>query len=229
MDQKPVASLLAHIAHSIVTPALKKRFFRPAYVQFPTYLLIYQQAFEIGVVLGHAYREKITTFAKLLCAPRKETGFVELLQELANNRLVGVKTRKLLSTWGWHGKMTGLEVLEEHLERRNQRSLFLASPSKCLPKRHGTMSAVALHTGVGFGSRFPEQTEKLWKNEHEYSLSPERLDAAKARGVIGAVEVMEKDVTLAEKQWELVAKVEAFVSDHHPELLPALRLRLNLD
>jgi len=80
-------------------------------------------------------------------------------------------------------------------------------------------------TGVGFGSRFLEQTEKLWKNEREYSLSPERLDAAKARGVIGAAEVMEKDVILAEKQWELVAKVEAFVSDHHPELLPALRLR----
>jgi hypothetical protein len=84
---------------------------------------------------------------------------------------------------------------------------------------------VALHTGVGFGSRFPELTEKLWKNEHEYSLSPDQFDAAKARGVIGAAEVMEKDVTLAEKQRALVANVEAFVSDHHPEFLSALRAR----
>jgi hypothetical protein len=141
MDRKPVAPFLAHIAHSIVTPALKKRFFRPPYVQFPAYLLIYQQAFEVGVVLGHASREKITTFAKLLCAPGKEAGFVELLQELANDRLVGREDARTLSIWGWHGKTTGLEVLGGNLERRDQRSLSLASPSKCLRKRHGIMLA----------------------------------------------------------------------------------------
>ena len=32
--------------------------------------------------------------------------------------------------------------------------------------------AVALHTGSGFGSRFAEQTAELWKNGHEYCLSP---------------------------------------------------------
>lgn len=76
MDKPPVAPLLAHIAHSIVVPALKKRFFRPSYLQFHTYLLVYQEAFEIGAVLGYAYRERIRIFARLLCAPGKGSGLL---------------------------------------------------------------------------------------------------------------------------------------------------------
>ncbi len=83
---------------------------------------------------------------------------------------------------------------------------------------------VALHTGIGFGSRFPDQIEILWKNEHEYSLSAEQWHAAKAKGVIRADEVMERDVTLAERQGKLVAMVEAFASEHQPEFLSALRV-----
>ena len=224
MDRTSVAPLLAHIAHSIIAPALKKRIFRPPYLPFLAYLLVYQEAFEIGVVLGYAYRERIVVFAKLLCAPGKEVEFVELMQELAGKRLTAEPNAKTFLDLGM--------AYERDRARRNWRESGITEsqagtfersfkvPSKVAWDNVG----VAVHTGIGFGSRFPEQTEKLWKNEHEYPLSTEQWNAAKARGVIRADEIMEKDVTLAGKQQELIARVEAFVSFHRPEFLSELRI-----
>lgn len=223
MDRTSVAPLLAHIAHSIVEPALKKRLFGPPYLQFHTYLLVYQEAFEIGVVLGYAYRERMRIFARLLCAPGKEVGFVDLIQELAVKRRTDVPEVRTFFDLAM--------VHERDRARRNWAESGIAGPQAETFEKSFEVPAkvawdnvgVALHTGIGFGSRFPDLTEILWKNEHEYSLSPEQWHAAKAKGLIGTDEVTERDVTLAERQGILVAMVEAFASDHHPEFLSALR------
>ena len=98
---------------------------------------------------------------------------------------------------------------------------------------------VALSTGIGFGSAFPEQTEKLWKAGHEYVLDRDRwarvrndprylmeetfgpLTAEQAKGFQGDKPL--KSVTLAKRQEQLLSQVELFVSKMRPELLSLFR------
>jgi len=223
MDRTQVAPLLAHIAHSIIAPRLKRRLFGPPYLPLVTYLLVYQEAFEIGVVLGYAYRDRMLVFARLLCSSGSESGFVGSMQDLASKRITGRPNARTFIDLGM--------AYEDERIRCNWRASGVKESEIAAFGRSFEMPAgvawdnigVALHAGIGFGSRFSDQAEKLWKSEHEYPLTMEQWNAAKARGVIRPDEVMQKDVTLAEKQAELVARVEAFASDHHPELLAQLR------
>lgn len=229
MSETTVAPLLAHIAHSIVAPALKKRLFRPPYLQFQTYLLAYQEAFEVGAVLGYAYRKKIRIFAKVLCTSGSEAGFVEFIQELAAKRQANAPSattffdlamRYELDRARHNWKNSG--IVEAQLGELESSFRMPAQTA------WGNIGA-ALHTGIGFGSRFPNQTEMLWRNEHEYSLVQSSGTPRERGEVIREDEVIEKDVTLAEREGKLVAMVEAFALSHHPELLSALKAAVEPD
>ncbi len=165
-------------------------------------------------------------FAKLLCTSGTEVGFVELIQELAGKRLADVPQAKTFIDLAMAYELDRARHNWREPRINGLQADILGRSFKVPAKLAWDNVGIALHTGIGFGSRYPEQTERLWKNEHEYSLSDEQWHAAKTRGVIRADEVMEKDMTLAEKQVELVARVEAFVSNYHPEFLSALRASL---
>lgn len=143
MDETQVAPLLAHIAHSIMAPAMKKRLFRPPYFQFPSYLLVYQEAFEIGVVLGYAYKERIVILAKLLCAPGKELGFVELVQELGDKRLASHANPKTFIDLGMAAEDKRIRGKWRESGVTEYRSPLLENLSKCPQTLHGTI--LALH------------------------------------------------------------------------------------
>ena len=87
-------SLIDEIAHSIIAPAAKRRFFSAPYLPFRRYLGCYEEAFEIGVVLGYAFRDRLTTFAKLFSEPGRELELITFMQELAQQRLAEVGEAK---------------------------------------------------------------------------------------------------------------------------------------
>ncbi len=235
-------SLIWEVAYSISVRAAKKRFFFFApHVPFQRYLGCYQEAFEVGVVLGYAFRNRLATFAKLFSEPGREQELIAFMQELAQRRLTEVgdaenffslsmaaEEGRIRADWRESGITEG-QI--EHLRRHFKMPLKTASSNL----------HVAVSIGIGFGSAFPEQTEKLWKAGHEYLLDPDRW--ARVRhdprylmeetfGPLTAeqVEGFQRDeppesVTLAKRQEQLLSQVELFVSRARPELLPQFMMR----
>jgi len=223
MGQTQVAPLLAHIARSIIAPRLKRRLFRPSYLPVLTYLVAYQEAFEVGVVLGYAYRSKMLDFARLLCSSGSESEFVGFIQQLASERLAAQPYAKTLVDLGM--------AYEDRRIRRNWQESGVKETEIAVLGKSFKMPAesvwsnigIALSTGIGFGSCFPGQTEQLWKNEHEYPISEERWRTAKAAGLVRANESREEVVTLADGSRDLIASVETFAAEYRPDVLPDIK------
>src|ERR1039457_2010356 len=80
-------SLIDEVTDSVVAPAVKKRFLSAPYVPIRRYLGCYQVAFENGVVLGYAFGDRLTTFARLFSQPGREQELTTFMQGLAETML----------------------------------------------------------------------------------------------------------------------------------------------
>src|SRR5271165_1068414 len=199
MQETAAASFPMRVIGSVIAPALKRTLFRTPYIVLLRYLLCYEETFEIGAVLGYAYRKRIVPFAQLLCIPGNEAELVPAIQHLAQKRLESQPTapktfidmamtfedNRIRNNWRESG-ITEAQVAA--LAYRERIPIDLAVKNL----------TVALNVGVGLGSAFPELTERLWENEQEYVRSPERRAAAIASGVIGRNEPMIQYVSLAQ-------------------------------
>ena len=161
----------------------------------------------------------MATFARLLCHPDREGSFILLIQELARTRLT---TQSGKPQSFFHLGM----FAEEERVKSEWRASGITEPEVCHLQEHAKFSAkialanlsVAVHTGVGLGSAFPELTEELWKAEHEHEVSREKWHHMRTLGVVNTDQPTEP-VTLARRQEELLAKVGLFVSMRRPDLI----------
>jgi len=220
--QRATAPLLAHIVQSLIDPALKKRLFRAPTISFWRYLGCYEEAFEIGVVLGYAYRRKLVSFAKLFSQPNRETEIAGFVQQLARNEVAAqssvpesffplgmfAERERIRKRWRDSGASdTQIESSEQQFE------VSVATAFSNLQ--------VAVSTGIGLGSAMPELAQSLWRAEHEGKVDPEKPDRLRRAG-LNLPEDMPKAVSLAERQAYLTAMVEQFVTVHRPDLLTEL-------
>ena len=217
-------SLIDEIVHSVVTPAIEKRFFSKPSVAFQRYLGCYQEAFEIGVVLGYGFRDKLSTFAMLFTEPGHEQGLISFMQELAQERLMeiaGAETFFPLAMFAEEKRITKnwreSAISETQIEqlKRNEKIPF-DNVFKNL--------YVAVSTGIGFGSAFPELTEQMWQAEHEGKIAEAEWIRWKKSG-LDIPDEPEEPVTLALRQEQLLSQVELFVSRVRPELLPEFEIK----
>ncbi len=224
-------SLMDHIVGSLTEPAVKRRFFGRPYLRFRRYLGCYLEAFEFGVVLGYAFRDKLTSFAKLLSQPAHGEEFsaelMPLIQRNARALVAGqggepqsfvhlsmlAEEERIKAAWREHGVgQAQVGFMEKHYE---------------IPVEIAYRNlAGAVTAGLGFGSVFPELAERLWKAEHEYPVSREEWSAAKKLGIVASdSEEPPPSITLARRQEEILAQLASFVMTTRPELMSELGIR----
>jgi len=218
-----VHSLIDEVAGSIMSGALKKRIFSAPYIPFQRYLGCYQEAFEAGVVLGYAFRDRLTTLAKLFSQPGREEELVRAMQELAQRKLTGIgkaenflelamfaEEHRVEANWLGSGiDEAQIEFLKKHLKML---------PQQAFKNLHGAVSV-----GIGFGSAFAELTERLWKAVYERPIDRNEWQKWRNAGLDIGDELPEP-LPLAKRQEQLLSLVELFVSKARPELLPQFRM-----
>jgi hypothetical protein len=216
-------SLIDEVAHAIITPAAKKRLFSAPYLPFQRYLGCYQEAFETGVVLGYAFRDRLATFAKLFSEPGREQELVTFMQELAGQYLAQIGEPKDffdLAMWYEESRIktrwNASGITEAQIE-------YLAKHQKMTLEQVFKNLHVAVSTGIGLGSAFPELTEQLWKVVYERSIDRDKWQEWRKAGLDIGDELPEP-IPLAKRQEQLLSLVELFVSKFRPELLPQFRL-----
>jgi len=212
-------TLLEEVVHSVMDPALNKKWFGSPELPFRRYLGCYQEEFELGVVVGYAYRSDVTILVRLFSQPGHETELTAFIQGLAKEKLSGMKEtegffgiamfaeeQRIRANWRY-AEMT---LTEEQLDvREDEFKIPLESAFQNL--------SVAVSTGVGFGSAFPEVTERLWEIEHNAPVNLEDVKRLRAAGLDIPAE-LEPPVTLPDREGELRRSVQQFVLRYRPEL-----------
>lgn len=209
-------SLADEIVQMVLGPALQKKRLSEPVVLYERYLGCYQEVFEIGAVLGHAFRNKFIWFVQFFSNPGREAEVGTQLRLVAQEHLdaaedgrtfFGLAMRYEESRFqkNWH--RAGYDQLQiEHLTKNHELTRQQAFG----------MLRTALILGVGFGGTFPELTEEMWRDAYERPKDRHLLELLRGSGLSGPPPEL---LPLANQQALLLSGVRLFVGRNHPDLI----------
>lgn len=216
-------SLVDELARTILTPALKKRLFSEPYIPFRRYLGCYQMAFETGVVLGHKFRDAMPNFARLFSTPGREEELIGAIKELARDKLREAQDADSFIGLAMYAEENRIKAGWQQSGATEAQIEYTVKTLKMKPEQAYKNLWGAVSSGIGFGSAFPELTERLWKAAYEQEIPSAKWEDMRRLGVVSGKEIP-GPYTLARREQELLSLVELYVSTSRPELLPDFKL-----
>ncbi len=209
-------SLADEIVQMILDPALKKKRLSEPVVSYERYLGCYQEVFEIGAVLGHAFRNKFIWFVQFFSNPGREAEVGMQLRLVAQEHLEVVEDRRTF--FG-----LAMRYEESRIQKNWHRAGHNQSQIEHLTKHHELtqheafgMLRTGLILGVGHGGTFPELTEQMWKDAYERPMDRHLLELLRGAGLSGPPP---EPLPLANQQALLLSGVRLFVERNHPDLI----------
>lgn len=184
----------------------------------------YEIAFETGAVLGHAFRDRLTSLAKLFALPGREQELTTAMQELARRKLE--KTGESVSYFGELAMFAEEERIRSNwresgvaeAQMKQMLETFKLNAEQAFKNLFGAVS-----TGIGLGSAFPELTERLWSSAYERPFTKDEWQKYQRMGVVWSDDTPEP-LPLVKRQDQILSLVELFVSKSRPELLAEFKV-----
>ncbi len=220
------------------------------YVYLFEYYMILQVIFESGAVLGRAMCNKIDKFRKMLLIPPTKDDALEKATKAAK-AIFDAATKESgnePSNFGdfIHGMLfkeaIGLSLRDcaEVLMRDKKRFKEIQRTVEKKAQQKGSLSdnydvlMLYGYWGIGFGIRFPELTEKMYRNLHE-NIDVDAYSKLRELGLLVPPErglpIPEKPEVLSmeEREKELLQLLAAYTQEFYPELIDELELREYID
>jgi len=216
-------SLVDELARTILTPALKKRLFSEPYIPFQRYLGCYEIAFETGVVLGHMFRDRMPSFARLFSTPGREEELIGVMQELARDKLTKAQDADSFIGLAMFSEENRIKATWQQSGATEKQIEYMAKTLKMKSEQAYKNLWTALSTGIGFGSAFPELTERLWASAYEQEIPRDKWEHMRRFGVVNGDEIP-APYSIAKREQELQSVIELYVSASRPELLSDFKL-----
>lgn len=180
--------------------------------------------FETGMLLGRARHDKLRLLVKIFPVDEgKEDSVIKLMQKLARERLDGFGIEP--DSFGDYFMVTELAKadLSPTSKPKNLKALFMGK----VPMNEVEDNIMAWGVeGIGFGSSFPELTEKLLNNYYNAYKSIDSDEWSKLRDQGLVLSERPQNITLIEREQVVLRLVADFVEVHYPELIDPLELRL---
>lgn len=251
--EKECISLQGFIVWILLKSLVRKTLIGKRYIHLATYLLLLQIEYEAGAILGRARRDKLDILKKMLSISGLNfANVIKDSQEAGKKRFEEFKkdymdepetfsdfiywplweraTRLTLSDLFRPSNIKARERVRKRLSKIIQKKLGGKVPlEEAQPKLGGF-----LLEGLGFGSTFPELTEKMFKNIYDKKNEEELWSISKALGFstpedlsrrIGLSTPEGYPPTLREKEKLILGTVALYASQYYPELLDPLDLR----
>jgi hypothetical protein len=219
-------------------PVVKERRFGGRYLRAFDYFYMLGFQYENCALLGRAYYDKINLLTRMLVREENKVDeLVKNLQDVSSNRLnkfrneVGEEPKSFyhfISMREYDSVLVrafGLPLDELILlaarsrEIKEVKKLF----DREVPLEVATDKArIYGLEGIGFGSSFPELTEKMYKNAYE-NVDMDMWTKAREIGV----DIPEKPdfIPLEEREKPILTAAAAYAAEFYPELLDPLDLR----
>jgi len=218
--------------------AVKERLFGGRYLRVSDYFIMLGFQYETCALLGRARCDKLNVLSRMLVREEnKVEEFITFLRNVSSDRLnrfineVGEEPKSffhfisikeydsvLVSAFGLPlDELILLAVRSQKI--KEAKKLF----DRKVPLEVATDKArIYGLEGIGFGSFFPELTERMYKNAYE-NVDMDKWAEARKMGV----DIPQKpDIVSLEEREEIVLQmVAAYTSEFYPELLDPLDLR----
>lgn len=218
----PRRTLMGYLGMFLMGQMSETRLFRGPYIRFGRILTVSAFLYETGAILGRARRDKLSILAKI--APvleGAEDDFINDMQEKARERLE--KFGKEPNSFVDFVMSTELEAVGLSLTGSNLKALKKALNEKgSLREDWPAIAAIGIE-GIGFGSSFPDLTERMLRRTYD-SIDMDLWSKARAFGV----NLPERPTikSFEEREQTVLKEVAIFASKYYPELVDALDLRL---
>ncbi len=224
-QEAPSRSFIGYLTIPLVMKVVERKLLRGPVIRFSDFMQITSYLYECMALLGRAKRGVLPILVKILAAEGKEQDYIDYFQGLARDRLA---TYHSLSA----GKEPSSFFTLFYTTEFAKGGLVLGDPShlkkmtKALREKgrlatlEPLMNALT-NEGVGFGSAFPDLTEKLYRNSREgitendfNELRQHWTDLPENPTIVGFEE--QEDIVLS--------MTASYVADYFPHLLEPLGL-----
>jgi hypothetical protein len=222
-------TLMGFLGMVPVQKMMKKPLFGESYIPFGATLFVCSFLYENGAILGRARSDKLTILAKLFPAdPGKEERFINEWQNVAQERLNEYKRgfEKEPSLFLDIYYLLELKKVGLSLADTDLKTLRKASEEKILLKEAEPIIKMSGLEGIGFGSRFPKLTEKMYRKGHE-NINMDVWTEMREHG--SSLPEKPTIITLEEQEKLVLQMVAGYTLEYYPELLDPLDLRGYLD
>ena len=218
------ASLLPYLADLMLTPVTRRRWFSGEYVLFIDYMACAQFLYEMGLVLGYTFRDRLVMFAELFFEPDRDASNVaSCLRELSRRHLAGLtnEPNDLMELFSVPEVERIMRVLRDHgLTRYTD---FADFPKVAMQKIRRDNVFIELQLtvaeAIGVGSHFPELTERLLLGTEDIEAWQDAL----AHG-LDIPASPPKAKSIPQRQAEAIATIRPFIEKIRPDLLKTLAL-----
>lgn len=218
-------SLMFHLGWRYVEPFVEKGLLRGSYLRFSRLLNVDMWLYQTGAVLGRARQERVDILARMFSEPGRESEVREFMWVLATERMTSYGRQPqsffdfLMTT---EYAKAGLVWPPPDMEA--VRKITKAGDMKIPLAEVESIVKGHILEGIGFGSKFPEFTEQMWRATYE-THDPDLWDRARAAG-LDLPEQFEP-VRLEEREQEVLVNVADYTAEYFPELVEPLGLQLH--
>jgi hypothetical protein len=214
-----LSTLVSWLSREVIAPHIYKKLFGGYEVRLYPVLFGSEWIFAKGALFGRARSDRLEIFAKMFSTPGGERGFCEWMYQNAKDRLekYGKEPDTFRDFWV-KTEIPELGAIPFH----DKNAVKRLAQETC---RLGEITVKAISwvlAGIGFGAKYPELTEKLWRQTYETTADPESWALARRAGV----DIPEKDesLPLEETEHAVLLTVAYFVGQYFPELVEPLGL-----
>lgn len=220
-SNSPQQTLIGHLGMVPVSKVIETRLFGGPYMRFSNFLQVSSFLYESGALLGRAKHDKLMILEKMLARPPKQGDFIRHVQQQAEERLR--KFGEEPTSFFMFFLSTELEKLGLSLTGSSMKTLKKAFDEKWPLEKIEPFIKIWGLEGIGFGSYFPELTEKMYRNFHE-NIDMDKWSEWRAYGL--AISERPTIITLEEQEQAVLEMVADYASQYYPELIEPLGLRL---
>jgi len=226
-------TLMGFLGRVLADKVTKTRLFGEPYIRFSDLCTVISFLYESGAILAHARRNKLGVLEKMLVAYGVPKGtYIEKLRDLAKYRLdmfrseVGKEPNtffEFIQVFQLRSE-AGLSLNEAFkADIKGDKRIVKAFHKKYSVKLFQLNNWWEGNEGIGFGSSFPELTERMYRNAYEH-IDTGLWSEARAHGL--AIPEKPEIVSLEEREATVLQIVAAYASEYYPELLDPLDLRV---
>ncbi len=235
MVSRPEITLMGFFGMGPMQNVIRKRLFGGPYLRFADYITVSGYLYECGALLGRAKRDELMIVAKMIAQSGREGEAIEWWQDSARKRL-----SEYVDTYGEQPKSLQIFLMETeykkagvvlpyrgpelHTDREFKRYMRLmtkiANAKMPVEDMEPLIKFLGME-GIGFGSNFPELTEKMYREANE-NINLESWAKAREYGVI--LPEQPTIISLEEQEQTVLSMVAIYVYEYFPELVEPLGL-----
>lgn len=214
-DYMPKLSLMGYLGMVPFSKMVEKKLFGEPSIKFNKFLLVSNYLYEVGAIIGKLYSNKLLIFWQMFNVESgKEKESIHEVQDDARKRLdsYGKEPDSFFNLF-W---TTELSKIGLNLE-------FSPKLTKALDEKMPVEQAEPLvkiwgTEGIGFGSKYPDLTERMLKNQYDADRSKTRAEMRKYGIDIQA----QSSTSSKERISEVKDQLKAYVSEYFPDLMTKL-------